>query len=255
VATALQCPACGCKHRVDTLAGDAIFSCEQCGRLLKTPPEYRRPDAVAPPPRSRVRVERGGVERGGVERGGAAAADRTSVLTTGVAGTAAAMASESARPNGTRRPAAPARRRAPSRRRGAADLPLRILAWVLAFGLGALLVRFVARATGVVTGDTMIDLLTGTGGWGRFVRVAVIIPVWALFSAVLATCFIEGTRAVLRRRDARPSPVRRPAAQPAPRAMSRSTAAVSQVPRGEIRPPAGASGQRTRRIPRRDVTS
>lgn len=245
MATALQCPACGCKHRVDQLAGDAIFSCEQCGRLLKTPPEYRRPDAAAPPPRTRPRVE----------RGGAAAADRTSVLTTGVAGTAASMASEPEPRNGTRRPA-PARRRVPSRgRRTAADLPLRILAWVLAFGLGALLVRFAARATGVVTGDTMIDLLTGTGGWGRFVRVAVIIPVWALFSTILATCFIEGSRALLRRRAARATPVRRPASEPAPRGMARSTAAVAQTPRTDVRPPAGASGQRTRRIPRRDVTS
>ena len=45
MASALQCPACGHKHRLSALTGDPIFACEQCGRLLKTPAEYRRPEA------------------------------------------------------------------------------------------------------------------------------------------------------------------------------------------------------------------
>jgi hypothetical protein len=152
---------------------------------------------------------------------------------------------------------------------GTADLPLRILAWVLAFVVGAYLVRFVARITGVVNGDTMIDLLTGSGGWFRYVRIAFIIPVWALFSAGLATLFIEGTRAALRRRAAlraqgarAPAPAPRPPARrpaPAPgaaaRPVSRAAEPTAAPGSGEARSPSGAPGQRARRIPRRDVTS
>jgi len=128
-------------------------------------------------------------------------------------------------------------------------VPLRILAWIVAFVIGAYLVRYIARATGILTGDTVIDFLTGAGGWFRFVRLAFIVPVWALFTAGLATLFIEGGRLAIRRRDA----VRRASdRRPPPPAASRP---VPRTPPEVRSPQVAAGGQRARRIPRRDVTS
>ena len=77
MAKALECPACGAKHRLDGLEPSTTFRCERCGQTLKVPASLaaaradadaaRRtvssttsPDAasgagtVAPPPRRRT---------------------------------------------------------------------------------------------------------------------------------------------------------------------------------------------------------
>ncbi len=37
MAKALECPACGAKHRLDGLEASTTFRCEQCGQTLKVP--------------------------------------------------------------------------------------------------------------------------------------------------------------------------------------------------------------------------
>jgi hypothetical protein len=154
-------------------------------------------------------------------------------------------------------------------------LPLRILAWVAAIGIGAYIVRWLARAIGWLTGDSLIDVITGSG-IGRYLRVFALVPFWALASALLATLFIEGGRWWSKRRSlapgrpgrppaprvgvpkppvpkqAKPSagqPARRQPAPTEPRPPMQSPAAA------ETRSPNGAAGApRARRIPKRDIT-
>ena len=209
MASALQCPACGFKHRLSLLAGDPIFACAQCGRLLKTPAEFRRepPTCTAGPPHPQP--------------------------------AAAAPSGAGARPR-------VAARRAPT----VATLPLRILAWVVAIVLGALIVRYLAKLTGWITGDTLIDVMTGSG-WGRYLRVLVLVPVWALVSATIATALIDGARWwSARRRAPRPpantGPTQRPPEPPTSRVATTIPAPSAGTP---------VAPQRARRIPRRDVTS
>ena len=78
-------------------------------------------------------------------------------------------------------------------------LPVRILLWVLAFVFGALVVRFLAKVTGFAGGDTFFDLLVD-GSVGTYIRLLALVPVWALFTTLLATAFIDGPRAWARRR-------------------------------------------------------
>lgn len=259
MASALQCPACGYKHRLSGLSGEPVFGCEQCGRLLKTPAEYLRPEPSGPsePPRPSATQR--------VQRGGSATRDQTSVIpASGSAGAAGAAAVRPRRPGP--RPAA------------SVPLPLRILAWIAAIVIGAYIVRWLARAVGWLTGNSLIDVITGSG-IGRYFRIFALVPFWALASALLATLFIEGGRWWARRRrgmgrPARPTARRVPAAkppvakkpppqprQPAPRAPAPKPAAaeprapVQSPAAAETRSPSGAAGApKARRIPRRDVS-
>jgi hypothetical protein len=167
-------------------------------------------------------------------------------------------------------------------------LPLRILAWVVAFGLSAVIVRWFARVTGWLTGDSIIDIITGSGVM-RYVRLFTLVPFWALVVTGLATLFIDGGRWLARRRaiasgraapaarrasrpkPARPAATRRrgaaapPAGDVPPRAPATPAASppvrqpAPPAPKpaaAETRSPTGAAGApRPRRIPRRDVSS
>jgi hypothetical protein len=194
--------------------------------------------------------------------------DRTAVLPTAAAapkpsapkGTATAAALTK---SGKKKPVQSAARRAASSP-DVASLPVRLLAWVLAFVVGALIVRYVAKAVGFVDGDTLVEVMTGSG-IGRYIRVFALVPVWALVTAGLATLFIDGTRAWMRRRQL-PKPKAQPDApppkRPAPRPPTGSTTkppvrtARSTVNGSESQSPTRAAGdQRARRIPRRDTTS
>jgi hypothetical protein len=278
MASALQCPACGHKHRLSQLTGDPIFSCENCGRLLKTPVEYRRPEPSAPvsPPRPEPQSR----SRSKVQRGGSAVRDQTSVIP---AATGAPRASQPAKaPTAPRAPkAAPRAGHAPP---AALGLPLLILGWVAAIVIGGVIVRYLAKWTGLLTGDSVIDLITGSG-FGRYLRLFAVVPFWALASAGLMTLFIEGGRRwqarqqtgpvrpatkkpsavpAQPRRAPRPEPsgpqpvVRERIPEPEPTPPPRPPAsAPAPAPAGaESRSPAGAaSAPRPRRIPKRDISS
>jgi hypothetical protein len=150
-----------------------------------------------------------------------------------------------------------------------ASLPLRILAWVVAIVVGGLVLRVLARMTGVFTSSSVIDLVTGSG-WERYVRVLILVPIWALFATVLATLLIEGPRWWMARKRgvsttaARDEPARGAAGsqrlQPIP-SVQRSSGEREPVPSRTLthvdpRPPRrDPDDQRPRRIPRRDVGS
>ena len=69
-------------------------------------------------------------------------------------------------------------------------LPLRILAWVIAFVLGAYIVSRLAKWTGFVGGDTFLDVMID-GSFGTYLRLFILVPIWALFATMLATLLIE----------------------------------------------------------------
>jgi hypothetical protein len=188
VGKAIQCPSCGNKHRVSDLPDAPTFKCEGCGKPLKIPTQFRPsvmassrhvrpPDSPSPesnavlPPRP----------------------TRTAAPAASGAPTAAAPAA--ARAAKVPRPAAGT---APKRETVA--LPLRVLAWVVALVLGLVVTLWVARVTGWLSGDRLVDVFIQTG-LARYIRVIAIAPVWALFTTLLLTVFLEGGRALVRRRD------------------------------------------------------
>src|SRR5690349_23985928 len=61
MARALECPACGYRHRLDTIPDSDTFRCEQCGQVLKAPtPVSSQPGAPPPPARGTVQTSRTG---------------------------------------------------------------------------------------------------------------------------------------------------------------------------------------------------
>ncbi|HEY7439002.1 MAG TPA: hypothetical protein VIC35_06355 [Acidimicrobiia bacterium] len=239
MATALQCPKCGHKHRLSTLSGDAMFTCSECGQTLKTPEPYQ-----AGPPQHAPRTN-----------GNHSSASPAPSTASSPAPSPPPRATKPAPP----KPAVPP----------VASLPLRILAWVVAIVVGGLVLRALARMTGVFTSSSVIDLVTGSG-WERYVRVLILVPIWALFATVLATLLIEGPRWWMARKRgvsttaARDEPARggagSPRLQPIP-PVRRSGGDREPVPSRTLthvdpRPPRREPGdQRPRRIPRRDVGS
>jgi len=263
MASALQCPACGHKHRLSELTGDPIFSCEQCGRLLKTPVEYRRPEPSAPAeaPRPTSRASRAGSDT--LQRGGSATRDRTGTMPAAGASADTATADP------------PRTRRRSTRAPATLAVPLQILGWVAAFVIGGIIVRYLARWTGLLTGDSVIDLITGSGV-GRYLRLFAVVPIWALVSAGLMTLFVEGARWWSARDAAKPAtrPTARATTMPPAAKPVRPVATNAAPPPPLARPPASspspspspaavdtrspsgaASTPRARRIPKRDISS
>jgi hypothetical protein len=74
-----------------------------------------------------------------------------------------------------------------------------VLAWVVALALGLVVTIWVARVTAWLSGDRLVDVFVGTG-FTRYIRVIAVAPVWALFTTLLLTLFLEGGRALARRR-------------------------------------------------------
>jgi hypothetical protein len=181
VGKAIQCPSCGRKHGVSGLPDAPTFKCENCGQPLKVPSQFR-PSVMAS---SRH-----------VRPSDAPHSESTSVLPSRpapAAAPAAASAPKAARPATAPRPSADAPRT------DAVALPLRVLAWVVALALGLVVTIWVARVTGWLSGDRLVDVFVGTG-ITRYIRVIAVAPVWALFTTFLLTLFLEGGRALARRR-------------------------------------------------------
>jgi hypothetical protein len=199
MARALECPACGEKHRVENLPAAPTFRCERCGQVLKMPtttgtggppPPSRAASAtpVAPPPRRRT----------GTDAASVAAPAQTVV---GVSATVAAVDT-----NGDGEPQSRS-----ERRRATAPAPeptakvhwyWRLLAWVVAVPVGLAITALPARALNFIRGNDILNVFVGSGT-GRYARLAILTAVWALVTALLVQLFVEGGRALARRRRAR----------------------------------------------------
>jgi hypothetical protein len=188
MAKAIQCPSCGRKHRVAGLPDAPTFRCESCGQPLKVPAQFR-PSVMTSS--RHVRPDES-------PRAESPRADSTAVLPKRPAARApaAASAAAAARPTRAPRPAPAGAAPAPD----AIALQLRVSAWAAALVLGLVVTLWVARVTGWLSGDRLVDVFTESG-WARYIRVIAIAPVWALFTTLLLTLFLEGGRALARRRS------------------------------------------------------
>jgi len=117
MATALQCPACGFKHRLDAVGDTPVFACTRCERQLKLPAQFRNGAAARPGEAAQPRGK-----------------DPARSTKVSAPGTASADAASPLRRS----------RRTSSGAAGAARLPIKILMWVVAFVLGAGVVRVLA---------------------------------------------------------------------------------------------------------------
>jgi hypothetical protein len=193
VAKAIQCPSCGRKHPVAGLPDAPAFRCGACGQRLKVPDQFR-PSVmtssrhIRPPDPGRP--------------------ESTSVLPprparAAAAAPAGARATASARPRPAARPPVeavdPEKRGKKKDKKEKASLPVRLLAWAIALPLGLVATLWLARITGWLSGERLVDIFTGTGS-ARYIRLVAIAPVWALFTTLILSLFLEGGRALARRR-------------------------------------------------------
>ena len=213
MARALECPACGHRHRLETIPASGTFRCEQCGQVLKAPAAVSsQPDAPPPPARGGGAPTRTGApapvapppRRGenapprdarADDRATRGAPVRTAAA---VSATVAATASpEDAKGvgdpprRGRGKPAPPAP--APARR-AKVHWYWRVLAWIVAVPVGFLLTAWPAYKFGFIKKADLLDIFVGTG-IGRYVRLGIVTLVWAIVTALLVQLFVEGGRA------------------------------------------------------------
>lgn len=162
---ALQCPVCGHKHPVDELPDAPTFECEECGRILKVPAKKRSASSSG-------RTSR---RASGAAAAGAGATILPSRAGAGPAGqpheTGADDLDDHDEPDDLDGPV-----RSP--------VWLRTLAWLFGLPLAAIIVFGVANATGLLTGSQLTDMFLEArlSAYGRLV---LLLPVWALLSALI----------------------------------------------------------------------
>jgi len=210
MARALECPACGARHRLDSLPATPTFRCERCGQVLKAPVTVSS-DPSAPPPPARTAARTGApAPVAPPPRRTAPLPDATAATRKAPAASAAAVsATVSASPNaengsdagrgrgGTPPPSASAATRSK------VHWYWRLLAWVVAVPLGFVLTAWPAYKFGFIKKNDLLDIFVGTGT-GRYLRLAIVTLAWALVTALLVQLFVEGGRVrAARRRRAR----------------------------------------------------
>ncbi len=219
MAKALQCPACGTKKRLDSLADGASFQCENCGQVLKVPPSVHDRPSPRPPAASAPAPTRAPASSGGAQPPAPRRRSRPTMTAGGVAagagGTAVlSSAPPTVAPAGSSPPPIVTPRRgtnadggsgrgvdAGSRsRRDSLPLALRVLAWLVALPLGLAIVGLPARKAGYLSSQKLLDVIVKSD-LSRFLPIVVIILLWALVSALLVTLFVEGGRRLMLRRS------------------------------------------------------
>ena len=231
MASGLQCPGCGHVHPAglpEIARGDETFRCYGCYRMLSVPEGWNgrpssRPEApeLSPtgdaPPGAGMRDARSARLAGRQGRAGTltgSAENPTQMVPplapdgTTAGGAIAPSGTAGARATGPAATGAPARRAAAplgwvAPRRSGRPLPtsLRIGVWAAAFVLGLAVSTFILRKIGILSVNAVIDLYAGTG-LGRFGILVVLLPLWAVLSALIAHFSLEG---LTKRRDARAS--------------------------------------------------
>jgi hypothetical protein len=234
MARALECPACGHRHRIDAVPSSSTFRCEECGQALKVPTTVSsHPDAPAPPARSTAPPARPGdaataaatappPRRSANRSPDDATRDGAVRAAPAVSATVAASAATAPAGNGDRGGrgdrtnrrdrrgtpvgapvAAPAPPVTAPARRTKVHWYWRLLAWVVAVPLGFVVTAWPAYELGFIKKDDLLDIFVGTGV-GRYLRLAVVTLVWAVVTALLVQLFVEGGRMRAdRRRQAR----------------------------------------------------
>jgi hypothetical protein len=241
MASGLQCPGCGHVHPAglpEIARGDETFRCYGCYRMLSVPegwsgraaPRPAAPDLSstgAAPPGAGMRDARsarlaGRRGRVGTLTGstpGAPAGDPTqmvpSVTPNATKAGAAMVPSGAAGGNATGATATGRTARrvggaplgwVPPRRAGRPlPAPLRIGVWAAAFVLGLGVSAFILRKIGILSVNAVIDLYAGTG-LGRFGILLVLLPLWAVLSALIAHFSLEGLTNRRNSRASSPSP-------------------------------------------------
>ncbi len=212
MARALECPACGHRHRLDTIPATDTFRCEQCGQVLKAPtPVSSQPGAPPPPARGSAPPSTTGApapiappRRTTTTPAGEGATREAPVRTAAaVSATVAATApvDDANGSGGGRRSrsvpsAAPA---AAAAKRSKVHWYWRVLAWIVAVPLGFLMTAWPAYELGFIKKDDLLDIFVGTGT-GRYARLAIVTLVWAVVTALLVQLFVEGGRVRANRR-------------------------------------------------------
>ena len=190
MATGLQCPACGHKHHVATLPDAEAFRCEECGQMLKIPAALRPPAAASAGARSEQSAARPDATVRVPE------VPRESTVRAATSPRATSVLPVSKTP-------APARSALPPGTGGKIlSLPLRLMAWIIGMAVGGIVVLAVARKSRFLSGQRVIDIVTGSG-WARYGRLAVVALAWGLVSALLVHLLVEGGRAIASRRRLR----------------------------------------------------
>jgi hypothetical protein len=203
MARALECPACGARHRVDTLPDSPTFRCDRCGQTLKVPDGVRGTGtaphgasgavrggsaaASAPPPPPR---RRGGTTPTGPT---VSATSSTTAAMPAVAAAGAAPIDDAPRARTSRTDRAP---------REKVRLYWRVVAWVVAVPLGFVITAWPAFEFGLIEKDDVLDVFVGEGT-GRYLRLLIGAAIWALVTALLVQLFVEGGRALAARRRAK----------------------------------------------------
>ena len=207
MARALECPACGAKHRIENLPDGPNFRCERCGQVLKVPapvttggpPPPARTSGTAPvvpPPRRRVGEPTGAP----APRDAPARTAARSVPVQGAVGVSATVAAvDDGGPSHPR--GRTAARPAPEPKRKVAWY-WRVIAWIVAVPLGFVITAWPAYQFGWIKKDDVLDIFVGTGT-GRYFRLAIGTAMWALVTALLVQLFVEGGRALAARRRAK----------------------------------------------------
>ena len=229
MAKALQCPSCGTKKRIDTLAGSDTFTCEGCGQVTKVPPglqdDHRGSGSAKrskPAPVVATASSPGGSPPAPPKRrsGSGAAVDAAAATGSTAAGsTAAGSGGTAAIPvpplnegRGGVAVAAPPVRGSGSRRgaaiRDGQPRPVkaywRVLAWLVALPIALAVVGIPARGAGYLNSQRLLDVIVEKS-ITRFVPIFVIVVLWALVTAVLVTASVATGQRVATWRRARRS--------------------------------------------------
>ena len=204
MAKALECPACGAKHRLDGLRPSTTFRCEQCGQTLKVPASLAavRTDADAAPKLSSATASAPPSATSTIpppprRRTSSASATRE------IVGVSAAVDPPTTEDSGNgQAPREKSRKRTSSEPRRHVHWYWRVVAWLVAVPLGFVITAWPAYEFNLIEKDDVLDVFVGSGT-GRYTRLAIGTLVWALVTALLVQLFIEGGRlwADRRRRD------------------------------------------------------
>ena len=194
MAPALECPACGMRHRLDGLEPATTFRCERCGQKLLVPTTT----TLAPAPSPRAGDDAGTAVMPPPRRRGSGASSAGATASAAAAGVTVTVPAAGATPPPSTPTAGPTRSRQPAQRRRV-HWYWRLLAWIVAVPLGFVIAVVPSYELGFISKDDVFDAFFGSGT-DRYVRLGLVTLIWAVVTAVLVQLFVEVGRAMASRR-------------------------------------------------------